>query len=203
MNQGRRLAWGSVALLVLVGVGGAVLGARTGSTPLSASAQLTAAMSATDHASGYVEIANHDPKEESIFNRPNLVEIISGGRVSAIWDGKTVYTAVPGSCGGSVRFIRVQPQGSATSKFVGFGRNTVSQNGATFIVRSTGGRSGRFLVHHGHVVQITENVPALQGSGGTTFTESFTSIGHAPRITVPAPSEVTTSPRLYFHDCPL
>jgi hypothetical protein len=202
MNRGRRLAWGSVVLLVLVGVGGAVLGARTGSTSPSASAQLSAAMSATDHASGYVEIANHDRREESIFNRPNLVEIISGGRVSAIWVGKTVYTAVPGSCGGKVRFIKVQPQGSATSKFVGFGRDTVSQNGAAFIV-SNGDWSGRVLVHHGHVVQITENVPALEGSGGTTLTESFTSIGHAPRITVPAPSEVSTSPRLYLHDCPL
>jgi hypothetical protein len=179
-----------------------VLGARTASTPPSASAQLTAAMSATDNASGYVEITNHDPREESIFNRPNLVEIISGGRVSAIWEGKTVYTAVSESCGGKVRFIRVQPQGSASSKFVGFGRDTVSQNGATFIV-SSGDRSGRFLVHHGQVVQITESLPALQGSPGTTITESFASIGHAPRIIVPTPSEVSTSPRFYFHDCPL
>jgi hypothetical protein len=159
-------------------------------------------MSATDHASGYVEITNHDPKEESIFNRPNLVETISGGRVSTIWDGKTVYTAVPESCDGNVRFIKLRPQGFATSKFVGFGRDTVGQNGTTFIVKSTGDRSGRFLVHHGHVVQVTESLPAVQGSGGTTFTESFTSIGHAPRIIVPAPSEVSTSSRFNVPDCP-
>jgi hypothetical protein len=160
-------------------------------------------MSATDNASGYVLVINDHPGEESIFNSPNLNETIAGGHVSQIWDGKTMYSAVSESCGGKVRFIKAQPQGFATSEFVGFGRDTVDQHGATFIVSSNGGQFGRYLVRNGHVVKITESPAAIRGSNGAAVTESFTRIGHAPRIVVPAASEVTTSPRLYLHGCPL
>jgi hypothetical protein len=205
MNRGQWLAWGSVGFLVLIGVGAAILGLLTASRsiPASASAQLTAAMSATNNASSYVLVINDHPGEESIFNSPNLNETIVGGHVSEIWAGKTMYNAVSESCGGKVRFIEAQPQGTATSEFVGFGRDTVNQHGATFIVSSDGRQFGRYLVRNGHVVKITESLAAIRHSNGAAVTESFTRIGHAPRIVVPAASEVTTSPRLYFHGCPL
>jgi len=169
----------------------------------SASAQLTEAYSATNNASSLIVTTNSDPSEQSVFSGPNLYETIVDGRVTSIWVGHTIYQAVPASCRTKVKFIETHPQGFATAKFVGFAGDSVTESGEEFTVRSHGREIGRYLVRGGYVVKMTQMFNTGPESQVLTETESYSDIGHAPRIVVPTASESIASPQFYLRGCPL
>ncbi len=201
VHRSRILAWGSVGALALLVAGAAWLGVLTQSA--SASAQLAEAYSATNNASSFIVTASSDPSEQSVFSGPNLYETIVDGRVTSIWVGHTIYQAVPASCSTKAKFIKTHPQGFATAKFVGFAGDSVTEAGETFTVSRKGREIGRYLVRGGYVVKMTQMFNAGPGSKVVAETESFSDIGHAPRIVIPTASESIVSPQLYLRGCPL
>ena len=201
MRRGRILAWGSVGLLALLVAGAAWVGVLNQSP--SASAQLTQAYSATNNASSLVVTTSSDPSERSVFNGPNLYETSIDGRVTSIWVGHTIYNAVPASCRTKVKFVETHPEGFVTLKFDGFGGDSVTEAGDSFTVRSKGREIGRYLVQNGYVVKMTQMFSNGPGSKVVAETQSYSDIGHAPRIAVPTPSESIVSPQLYRRGCPL
>jgi len=201
MRRGPILAWVAVGILVVVAAGAAVVGlvARTN----RAAARLTAAMSATYDASGYTSVASGEPGQESIVNSPDLYERIVGGVVSEIWVGDTIFDATPAGCGPGARFVERMPQGSASEHFTGFEGDDVAEVGDTYTVTDNGSVLGRYVVRNGHVVSMTQFFHSMSGTGTESMTQSFGSIGHAPKIVVPTPNEVVVSPQIYVHGCPL
>jgi hypothetical protein len=187
-------------MLALLVAGAASAGVLTQSA--SASVQLTEAYSATNGASSYVVTSSSDPSEQSVFSDPNLYESIVDGRVTSIWVGHTIYRAIPASCRTKAKFIETHPQGFATIKFLGFAGDSVTEAGETFTVSSKGNEIGRYLVRGGYVVKITQMFSTEPGSK-VAETQTFSDIGHAPKIVVPTPSESIDSTQLYLHGCPL
>ena len=204
VQRGHRiLAWVPVGALALLVAGAAWLGVVTQSPSASASAQLTAAFAATNNASSYVVTSTSDPSEQSVFSDPNLYESIIKGKVASIWVGHTIYEAIPTSCHSQAKFIEIHPQGFATSKFSGFAKDSVTEAGDTFTVSRNGRETGVFQVRDGYVVKMTQMLNPPNGSKTVTYTESFSDIGHAPKIHIPTPGESIVSPRFYLGGCPL
>jgi hypothetical protein len=191
----------AVGTLAVVAFGAAAFGALA--RPDMAAARLTAAMSATYDASGYTSATSNDPGEESVVNAPDLYETIVGGSVTQVWAGNDIYDAVPAACGPGARFVETVPQGSASAQFAGFGGDDVTEAGATYTVSRHGVELGRYVVRNGYVVSTTLSYRSIPGAGSASVTETFRSIGHAPRIVVPTPNEVIVAPQLYAHGCPL
>ncbi|MGD0881580.1 MAG: hypothetical protein ABSB09_08435 [Acidimicrobiales bacterium] len=201
MRRGPILAWVAVGILVVTAVGAAVFGlvARTN----QAAARLTTAMSATYDASGYTSVTSSEPGQESIVNSPDLYERIVGGVVSEIWVGDTIFDATPAGCAPGARFVERMPQGSASERFAGFGGDDVTEAGDTYTVTNNGSLLGRYVVRNGYVVSMTQFFRSMSGTGTESMSQSFRSIGHAPKIVVPTPDEVVVSPQVYVHGCPL
>jgi hypothetical protein len=166
------------------------------------------ALNATLDASSYVSTSSSSPGDSTIFNAPDLIETIEGGHVSEIDVGKIQYIASwafalrsgyhfgPNHCGPHALYIEIVPQGSVSSNY-DFSGATVVEHDDLFTVSRNGTETETFLVRSGEVVRI-----ALRFSGATETTY-YSEIGSAPRISVPAPSEVVVSPKLFYRGCPI
>jgi hypothetical protein len=203
MRGHRVLTWVPLSVMGLAAGGAAALGVLE-QPSLSAAAQLDAAFSATNNATSLIVSAPNHRGEYTVAYQ-NLEETFDHGTVSQIWadNGHTVYTAIPATCATKAKFTESHPTELLTLKPVGFGGDDVRQNGDTFTVSKDGQVLFRLVVQNGYVVQDTSEPRELPGEGIAKMTTLFSDINHAPRVVVPAPSEVVVTPQLFSGPCPL
>jgi len=199
VSRRRGLVWGSVGLFVLVAATAAAL---LRPHPASASSQLSAALASTYDASGYVTSDSTDPDEITVVNAPNIYETVDNGVVTEISVGGHDYSVVPARCASRFKFVETQASGSFGILFEPSADEQISEAGRTFIATRDGQVVARYEVTDGRVVAV-RRIFRLEGERPQGVTDSFTDIGHAPRIVTPSGSEVAISPTVYLNGCPL
>jgi hypothetical protein len=203
-------SWLPLIVLVVTTAGAVILGLSTQPTvPLAT--QLNAALSATYNAPSYVTFVNGDYSNRTIVNTPDdRSETFQHGKIFQIWNGQTIYTAVPKWCSNKQRFVETLPSeesGFASARFVGFPLREVTKVGDRFTVTKSGRHIEEFIVHNGYVVETITEPTTIQGHKTPRFAITFSDFSRAPRIAIPRASDVILSPpsglQNVLHGCPI
>jgi hypothetical protein len=127
-------------------------------------------------------------------------------QIFQIWNGRTINTAIPRSCGTRQRFIETIPNqeiGSGPLGLRGSPHSEVTKAGDRFIVTKSGRRIDEFVVRNGYVVEAIAEPMTFQGHKVPRAAEIYSDFSRAPRIAIPRADDVVTGLPILLHGCPI